>query len=98
MYPPSDNRNLAIISDDSLSPCQEAIESNQVPQIQILRRDSDEDPDAGEDSMELVDLGIHHKCSLRSQSPVMMNALAPPNHKASCVRRGSSSVSVSLHG
>ncbi|KIH45652.1 hypothetical protein ANCDUO_09183 [Ancylostoma duodenale] len=51
MYPPSDNRNLAIISDDSLSPCQEAIESNQ---IQILRRDSDEDPDAGEDSMELV--------------------------------------------
>ncbi|ETN71361.1 inward rectifier potassium channel [Necator americanus] len=98
MYPPSDNRNLAIISDDSLSPCQDAIESNQVPQIQILRRDSDEDPDAGEDSMELVDLGIHHKCSLRSQSPVLMNALAPPNHKASCVRRGSSSVSVSLHG
>lgn len=33
MYPPSDNRNLAIISDDSLSPCQDAIESNQVPQV-----------------------------------------------------------------
>ncbi|KHJ90276.1 hypothetical protein OESDEN_09881 [Oesophagostomum dentatum] len=56
MYPPSDNKNLAIISDDSLSPCQDAIESNQVPQIQILRRDSDEDPDAGEDSMELIQI------------------------------------------
>ncbi|VDM74539.1 unnamed protein product [Strongylus vulgaris] len=71
MYPPSDNRNLAIISDDSLSPCQDAIEANQVPQVNS------------------VDLGIHHKCSLRSQSPVMMNALAPPIHKVSCVRRGS---------
>ncbi|KJH40577.1 inward rectifier potassium channel 2 domain protein [Dictyocaulus viviparus] len=95
MYPPS---NMAIISEDSLTQCQDTIETNQVPQIQILRRDSDEDPDGGEDSIELVDLGIHHKCSMRSQSPVVFNALVPLHHKASCVRRGSSSVSVSLHG
>ncbi|EFO96824.1 CRE-IRK-2 protein [Caenorhabditis remanei] len=91
MYPPSDNK-LNLLDNDEMSPVRDSMDlSNQVPQIQILRRDSDEDPDAGEESMELVDLGIHHKCSIRSQSPIINSTahLLQPMHKNSCsVRRG----------
>ncbi|PIC15194.1 hypothetical protein B9Z55_022265 [Caenorhabditis nigoni] len=98
MYPPSDNK-LNLLDNDELSPVRDSMDLSN--QIQILRRDSDEDPDAGEESMELVDLGIHHKCSIRSQSPIINSTahLLQPMHKNSCsVRRGSSTLNVSLHG
>ncbi|UMM38740.1 hypothetical protein L5515_016104 [Caenorhabditis briggsae] len=98
MYPPSDNK-LNLLDNDEMSPVRDSMDLSN--QIQILRRDSDEDPDAGEESMELVDLGIHHKCSIRSQSPIINSTahLLQPMHKNSCsVRRGSSTLNVSLHG
>ncbi|PAV55669.1 hypothetical protein WR25_01526 [Diploscapter pachys] len=94
MYPPADTRSLALLSDGQISPTGESrIIDAASNQIQILRHDSDEDDQVGEESMELVDLGIHHKCSVRSASPLpTMNqsqnlSLAPPQHKSSCVRR-----------
>uniref|UniRef100_A0A1I7XE80 IRK_C domain-containing protein n=1 Tax=Heterorhabditis bacteriophora TaxID=37862 RepID=A0A1I7XE80_HETBA len=95
MYPPSDNRNLAIISDDTLlTPCQESIDANQ---IQILRRDSDEDPDAGEDTMELTvnkKLDSHFNLFLKVEFVGMETMLeenntpSPSKHKTSNSYKG----------